>query len=255
MNNDLSKIERGAYTVYFNKKDETVVLELLKCLEDAEKNICDVFCLKVPYICTFFLLESAEELESIMGVTPKIGEKLRVDYRSSTILFYMDRIRSENIGEAALKELGHLIFNNMVDERENAVRQWRSPSWLREGFALQLSYLSRIDREDWLKTGWLELQSIYKEGKLIPLSVLEKDINYIPNPTRRYIALFQAYFMVRLLIVTCGDCFFENYANTMRRMPDSPANEVFLKFTNTDFEKFYGMFKICVENNADLMPA
>jgi hypothetical protein len=138
----------------------------------------------------------------------------------------MDRIRSENIGEAALKELGHLIFNNMVDERENAVRQWRSPSWCER--ASRCNCL--IFQELTAKIGLRQVGSNYNQftrGQAHTSLGLGKDINYIPNPTRRYIALFQAYFMVRLLIVTCGDCFFENYANTMRRMPDSRQTKFF----------------------------
>lgn len=252
MSLELNTLSRSSYRVCYKELDEASAFLLTGVLEDMEPRLSELFSLASPYACTFYLLPQSENLEELLGVNPRIGERFRIDYDKRSIYFYLDRIRETSLAEMAMLELGHLVFNDLVGEYQQSIRAWRSPSWLREGYALQLSYMARLDSYTWLKQAWKLVVEAFKQGESVPLSVLEKEITLIPNSQRRLLAMHQAYFMVRLLIATLGPSFFKDYSQAMRADKEALASEIFSSYANMDYEKFSGMFKICVENGIEL---
>ena len=180
-------------------------------------------------------------MEQATGAPVKVGEALRLVYQSNAIFILADKLDT-GIGEVATRELGHVFFNNRVNERELALRQWRTPSWLREGFALQAAYKIRPDSREWLQAGWNKLQEAQKSGQLIKPNILVKDINLIPDPARRQLALYQAFYMVRLLLSIYCDSFFTKYSTLMGALEDMEAETCFRQITSFDFEKFFTLF-------------
>jgi hypothetical protein len=252
MSLELNTLSRSSYKVCYKELDEACAFHLSEVLENLEPLTLELFSLEEPYTCTFYLLSQGEKLGELLGVNPRIGERFRVVYETKSIYFYLDRIREANLAEMAALELGHLIFNDFVGEHQQSIRAWRSPSWLREGYALQLSYMARPDSYVWLKKAWDSVVEAFKLEEWVPLSVLEKEITLIPNADRRLLAMHQAYFMVRLLIATLGPGFFKSYSQAMKESEKALASEVFNGCANMDYEKFLGMFKICVENGIEL---
>ncbi|HNW33804.1 MAG TPA: hypothetical protein PKM25_02655, partial [Candidatus Ozemobacteraceae bacterium] len=135
------------------------------------------------------------------------------------------------------------IFNRGVKEREIGIMQNRTPSWLREGICLQVPLRARRDSNSSLLAGWTSLQEANKTDQLIKPTLMLKNINFIPDPTRRQLALHQAFFMVQLLISTYSDKFFKRYSTLMGAFEDMDSESAFRQTCNLDFEKFFAMFK------------
>lgn len=240
------KFELRSYAVYFDIADSLIAEEMLDTLDRATPLFKQVFNFQDDPPGSFFIMKSESDMEQATGAPVKVGEAIRIVYPSNAIFLLSGKLDG-NVGEIAARELGHLFFNNRVNERELALRQWRTPSWLREGFALQAAYKIRQDSREWLQAGWAKLQEAQKNGQLIKPAVLSKDINLIPDSTRRQLALYQAFYMVRLLLGIYCDSFFTKYSTLMGALEDLEAENCFRQITSFDFDKFFSLFSDWVQ--------
>jgi len=240
------KFELRSYAVYFDIADSLAAEEMLDSLDRATPVFKQVFNFQEDPPGNFFIMKNEADMEQSTGSPVKVGECLRVLYQNNAIFLLPDKLDA-GIGEVATRELGHLFFNNRVNERELALRQWRTPSWLREGFALQAAYKIRPDSREWLQAGWIRLQEAQKGGQLIKPAILSKDINLIPDPGRRQLALYQAFYMVRLLLGIYCDSFFTKYSTLMGALEDMEAETCFRQITSFDFDKFFSLFSDWVQ--------
>ncbi|GAB4279859.1 MAG: hypothetical protein Kow0029_23990 [Candidatus Rifleibacteriota bacterium] len=240
------KFELRSYAVYFDIVDSLAAEELLDGLDRATPFFKQVFNFQEEPKASFYLLKNESWLEKATGSPAKLGESIRIIYEDKAIFLVLDKIDG-GFRELGVRELGHLFFNSRVNEREVRIRQWRSPSWIREGFALQAAYKIRKDSSEWLQTGWSKLQEAQRANQLIKPGVLVKDINLIPDANRRQLALFQAFYMVRLLLGIYCDSFFSKYATLMAAIEDMEAEDCFRQITSFDFEKFFSLFNDWVQ--------
>jgi len=240
------KFELRSYTVYFDIVDSLAAEEMLDSLDRATPVFKQVFNFHDDPPGSFFIMKNETEMEQATGSPVKVGEGIRIVYQSNAIFLLVDKLDA-GIGEVATRELGHLFFNVRVSERELALRQWRTPSWLREGFALQAAYKIRPDSREWLQAGWGKLQDAQKSGQLIKPGILSKDIHLIPDPARRQLALYQAFYMVRLLLSIYCDSFFTKYSTLMGALEDMESETCFRQITSFDFDKFFSLFSDWVQ--------
>ena len=236
------KFELRSYRVFFDINDGLMAEELLDSLDRATKTLKRVFNFQDEPAGTFYLVPNEAEIEQVVGAPLKVGELFKIVYDQGSILFAVPRI-TEGLGEMAVREFGHLIFNTKVGEREIKVRQWRTPSWLREGFALQGSLQLRKEGEKSLKDGWDSLQTAQASDQLIKPELMLKDITLIPNPKRRELAKMQAFFMVKFILTMYCDSFFGKYSTLMNALSDMEAEYCFRQITSFDFDKFFKLFK------------
>ncbi len=242
------KFELRGYSVYFDISDSLAAEELLDSLDRSTGLFKQVFNFQDDPSGAFFILKNEVDFEKATGHNPKVGETVRLDFQSNSIFLLVEKLDAA-IGEVAARELGHLFFNNRVNERELQIRQWRTPSWLREGFALQAAYKIRKDSREWLQNGWARLQDAQRANQLIKPSLMIKDINLIPDASRRQLALFQSFYMVRLLLGIYCDSFFTKYSTLMFALEDMDAEACFRQVTSFDFEKFFILFSDWVQKN------
>lgn len=240
------KFEFRAYSVFFDINDSLAAEDLLDSLDRSTGLFKQVFNFQEDPTGAFYLMKNESEMEKATGLHAKAGESIHLDYQSNSIFLLLERLDA-SIGEVATRELGHLVFNNRVNERELQLRQWRTPSWLREGFALQAAYKIRKDSREWLQNGWVRLQDAQRANQLIKPSIMAKDINLIPDASRRQLALFQSFYMVRLLLGIYCDSFFVKYSTLMGVLEDMESEACFRQITSFDFEKFYSMFSEWVQ--------
>jgi hypothetical protein len=240
------KFELRAYSVYFDIVDSLAAEELLDTLDRSTAVFKQVFDFREDPAGAFYILKNEQELEKATGQPAKAGETIRIDYQENSIFLVLDKLDA-SIGEVAARELGHLFFNNRVNEKELRIRQWRTPSWLREGFALQAAYKIRKDSREWLQKGWSRLQDAQRANQLIKPAIMVKDINLIPDPARRQLALWQSFYMVRLLLGIYCDSFFSKYSTLMGALEDMEAETCFRQITSFDFEKFFSLFNDWVQ--------
>lgn len=240
------KFELRSYTVYFDIVDSLAAEELLDSLDRATAVFKQVFDFRDDPAGAFYILKSEADLEKITGQSAKVGESIRIDYPNNNIYLLIDKLDA-GIGEVAARELGHMFFNNRVNEKELRIRQWRTPSWLREGFALQAAFKIRKESREWLQKGWGKLQEAQRVNQLIKPAIMVKDINLIPDPARRQLALMQSFYMVRLLLGIYCDSFFSKYSTLMGALEDLEAEACFRQITSFDFEKFFAFFNDWVQ--------
>jgi hypothetical protein len=240
------KFELRAYSVYFDIVDSLAAEELLDTLDRSTAVFKQVFDFREDPAGAFYILKNEQELEKATGQPAKAGETIRIDYQENSIFLVLDKLDA-SIGEVAARELGQLFFNNRVNEKELRIRQWRTPSWLREGFALQAAYKIRKDSREWLQKGWSRLQDAQRANQLIKPAIMVKDINLIPDPARRQLALWQSFYMVRLLLGIYCDSFFSKYSTLMGALEDMEAETCFRQITSFDFEKFFSLFNDWVQ--------
>ncbi|HPW60634.1 MAG TPA: hypothetical protein PLK58_18450 [Candidatus Rifleibacterium sp.] len=240
------KFELRNYSVFFDISESLAAEELLDSLDRATSLFKQVFNFQDDPSGAFYIMKNESEFEKATGHAPKVGEAIRLDYQSNSIFLLTEKLDSA-IGEVAARELGHLFFNNRVNERELQIRQWRTPSWLREGFALQAAYKIRKDSREWLQNGWARLQEAQKANQLIKPQIMIKDINLIPDSSRRQLALIQSFYMVRLLLGIYCDSFFAKYSTLMYALEDMDSEACFRQITSFDFEKFFTLFSDWVQ--------
>jgi hypothetical protein len=240
------KFELRTFKVLFDINDSLIAEEMVDSLDRGSAIFRMVFNLQEEPKAEIFLLTAEAELEKIGGGQPRVGEVFRLLYNEGVIGMVVSKL-TPNYGEIALRELGHLVFNQHVGEREVRIRQWRTPSWLREGFALQAAWKIRKDSKDFLQKGWAILQKAQAANQLIQPAVMRKDINLIPDPTRRELALYQSFYMVRLLLTIYCDSFFNKYSTLMSALDDMESETCFRQITSFDFEKFFGLFENWVQ--------
>ena len=193
-------------------------------------------------------MNDASDVESILGTPAKANESVRLDLLSDTVCIILSRVDVANCGEIAVKELGHLIFNKAVNEREIRMRQWRTPSWLREGVVLQAAYKVRQDQIQWLQSGWEKLQAAQKNGQLIKPAMMVKEITLMTDASKKEMALMQSFYMVRLLLTIYCDSFFSKYSTLMKALEDMESETCFRQITSFSFDKFFSMFDNWVKN-------
>ncbi|MBQ2594221.1 MAG: hypothetical protein II567_13190 [Candidatus Riflebacteria bacterium] len=247
VNNLGQKFELHGYTVFFNIKDSLAAESILDSLDRATPIFKQVFNLNSDPKGTFYLLNDASEIESIMGTPAKPNESVRLDLLTDTICILLNKIDSANCGETAVKELGHLMFNKAVNEREIRMRQWRTPSWLREGIVLQAAYKIRQDQIQWLQSGWEKLQTAQKNGQLLKPTMMLKEISLMSDSVKKELAFFQSFYMVRLLLTIYCDSFFSKYSTLMKALEDMESETCFRQITSFSFDKFYSMFENWVQ--------
>lgn len=235
------KFELRTYTVYFHINDSLAAEEALDSIDRASSIFKQIFNISEEPQASLYLVKSEQEMEEATNAPVKVGEVTRIIYDKNAIFLIVGKQR-DSYAEAALTELAHMYFNNQVRERELKVRQWRSPSWIREGFALQAPYKLRRDSREWLQNGWKALQSSQKANQLIKPGVMEKDIKLIPDPNRRQLAMMQSFYMVRLLLSIYCDSFFSKYSIMMSAIDDMGAETCFRQITSFDFDKFHALF-------------
>lgn len=240
------KFELRSYEVYFDIMDSLAAEELLDSLDRATPSFKLVFDFREDPVGAFYILKDEGELEKLTGQAAKAGEGIRLDYEKNIVYLLLDKLDA-GIGEVAARELAHLFFNNRVNEKELRIRQWRTPSWLREGFALQAAYKIRRDSREWLQKGWGRLQEAQRANQLIKPAMMVKDINLIPDPARRQLALLQSFYMVKLLLGIYCDSFFSKYSTLMGALEDMEAEACFRQITSFDFEKFFNLFNDWVQ--------
>lgn len=240
------KFELRAYSVLFDIADSLAAEELLDSLDRATAIFKLVFDFKDDPPGIFYILKNDSDFEKATGQSAKVGESIRIDYPANSIYLLVDKLDA-SIGEVAARELGHLFFNNRVNEKELRIRQWRTPSWLREGFALQAAYKIRKESREWLQKGWARLQEAQRANQLIKPAVMVKDINLIPDPARRQLALMQSFYMVRLLLSIYCDSFFSKYSTLMYALEDMESETCFRQITSFDFDKFFSLFNDWVQ--------
>lgn len=235
------KFELRTYSVYFHINDSLAAEEALDSIDRASGILKQVFNISEEPQASLYLVKSEQEMEEATQAPVKVGEVSRILYDKNAIFLIVGK-QPDPYGEVALLELGHMYFNNQVHEREIKVRQWRTPSWLREGFALQAPFKLRKDSREWLQSGWKTLQESQKANQLIKPGIMEKDIKLIPDPGRRQLALMQSFYMVRLLLGIYCDSFFTKYSTLMSALDDMEAETCFRQITSFDFDKFHGLF-------------
>lgn len=235
------KFDLRSYQVFFDINDGLWAEELLDSLDRATKTIKRVFNLQDEPAGSFYLVPDETIFEKVLGSPLKMGEKFKIVYDQGAILFAIPRISSK-LGELAVTEFGHLIFNAKVGEKEVKLRQWRTPSWLREGFALQAALPLNKDGEKALKDGWVSLQTAQAANQLIIPELMLKDITLIPNPKRRELAKYQAFYMVKFVLSMYCDSFFGKYSTLMNALDDMEAENCFRQITSFDFDKFFKLF-------------
>jgi hypothetical protein len=240
------KFELHSYKVFFDINDSLIAEEMLDSLDRASANFKQFFNMTEDPAASFYLLRSEADVEKATGTPAKMGESIRIVFEQNAVLFILPRLNG-NYGELAVRELGHLYFNNKVAEKEVRIRQFRTPSWLREGIALQSAFKVRKDNREFLQAGWAKLQDAQKSKQLIKPDLMLKDINLIPNPQRRELAQFQAFYMVRLLLTIYCDSFFNKYSTLMGALTDMEAEACFRQITSFDFNKFFDLFDNWVE--------
>ena len=236
------KFELRDYTVFFDIKDSLAAESILDSLDRATPILKQVFNLSSEPKGSFYLLGDASEMESILGTPAKANESVHFDILTDTICIILNRINVADCGEIAVKELGHLIFNKAVNEREIRMRQWRTPSWLREGIVLQASYKIRQDQIQWLQTGWEKLQTAQKANQLIKPAMMVKEITLMSDAAKKELALMQSFYMVRLLLTIYCDSFFSKYSTLMKALEDMESETCFRQITSFSFDKFFSMF-------------
>ena len=242
------KFELRSYTVFFDIKDSLAAESILDSLDRATPILKQVFNLSAEPKGIFYLVNDASDVESILGTPAKANESVRLDLLSDTVCIILSRVDVANCGEIAVKELGHLIFNKAVNEREIRMRQWRTPSWLREGVVLQAAYKVRQDQIQWLQSGWEKLQAAQKNGQLIKPAMMVKEITLMTDASKKEMALMQSFYMVRLLLTIYCDSFFSKYSTLMKALEDMESETCFRQITSFSFDKFFSMFDNWVKN-------
>ena len=237
------KFDLRGFSVNFDIKDSLAAENLLDSLDRATPIFKHVFDTDIEPQGCFYLVTDNSQIQSILGIAPKLNEISCFNPVTNTICILINKIDSNSCGELGVKELGHLFFNKAVNEREIRFKQWRTPSWLREGFALQASYRIRQDQINWLQSGWEKLQAAQKNGQLLKPNMLVKELSTISDAQKRELGFYQSYYMVKLLLSIYCDKFFSKYSTLMKALEDMEAENCFRQITSFSYEKFFSMFE------------
>jgi len=236
------KFELKSYRVYFDIKDGIAAEEILDYLDRGTADLKQVFSLESDPSFEVYIYPDLAGIERVTRHPMGMGETSRIMLDDGAMLLSAQHL-PKNLGEEILKSLCYSIFNRGVKEREIGIMQHRTPSWLREGICQQVPLRARRNSNDYLHAGWISLQEAHKADQLIKPALMLKNINFIPDPARRQLALHQAFFMVRLLVSTYSDKFFKRYSTLMGAFEDMESESAFRQTCNLDYEKFFTMFK------------
>jgi hypothetical protein len=235
------KFELRGYSVYFDIKDSLIAEELLDSLDRATSTLKQVFDLTDDPRAEVYLYPDFQSIERVTQKPLAMGETSRLMLAEGALLYSVPNMQPP-YGERVVREIGLLIFDSLVKERELGVLRFRTPAWLREGICMQASLRVRPDSREFLVSGWNLLQKYQKDNQLIRPNMLVKNPAFIPDVERRQLAFFQSFFMVRLLITTYCDAFFKKFSTLMGTFDDQEAETVFRQLTSFDFDKFFALF-------------
>ena len=247
--NMLQTFELRNYKVCFQLKDGLAAENLLDSLDRATPIFKQVFNTDAEPDGIFYLLDDVSEVEANIGIRCKPTDSVSFNIATNSIAIIIPKLGTSSCGEIGVRELGHMYFNKSVNEREVRMRQWRTPSWLREGFALQASYKIRQAQIEFLQKGWEKLQAAQKNNQLLKPSMMLKEISIMPDLNKKELALFQSYYLVKHLLTIYCDKFFSKYSTLMKALEDMEAETCFRQITSFDFEKFFSMFDSFVQKN------
>jgi hypothetical protein len=236
------KFELRGFKVFFHLNDSVAAETVLNSLDKASPVMSGVFGLATDPSVEVYVYPDGDSFEKAGQKPLAMGEFVRPLFDENVLLLCSQQL-PQHLGEESGKGLAQLVFNNEVKEREVAPKQFRTPSWLRDGY---ISLASLKLRQDWnaqLLNGWSQLQEAEKQDKLIKPGIMTKSIGLIPDPARRALGYFQAFFMVKFLHSVYPEKFFKRYATLMGVIDDMEAEAAFMQITGYDFEKFFGMFK------------
>ncbi|MFZ2955381.1 MAG: hypothetical protein WA705_00595 [Candidatus Ozemobacteraceae bacterium] len=246
------KLEFRSYRIYFAMKDGLRAEEIIDSLDRATAGIMSIFCLPAEPVLEMFLYPDIPSFEGVIGRSLSAGESIRILYEEKTLLMATPCL-SNLIGEEIVRNLGYLLFHQNVKERDVALHQLRTPSWLREGICLQTPCRMRPQSNSYLMDGWSRLQEAESGDKLIKLSAMVKNIFTIPDPARRQLAIHQAFYMVKYLLGIYCNKFVQRYGTMMRAIEDMPSEDAFRQVISFGFDKFYALFREWVRSTNALM--
>ncbi|MBF0502187.1 MAG: hypothetical protein HQM09_18750 [Candidatus Riflebacteria bacterium] len=246
------KFEFRNYKIFFAVKDGAHAEEIIDTLDRATPGTMNVFCLSTEPGAELYLYPDLPSIEKVMGRPLGAGEQIRVLYDENTMLLASPRLPSP-LGEEMVRNLGYILFHREVKERDIALHQLRTPSWLREGICMQISVRMRPQSNGFLMNGWSRLQEAEAADKLIKPSVMVKNIAIIPDSARRQLAFHQSYFMVKFLMTIYCNKFVQRYGTLMRALEDMDAEDAFRQVTSFDYEKFHVLFREWVRSTNALV--
>jgi hypothetical protein len=236
------KFEVRAFKIFFDIKDSLQAETILDTLDKSGNLLSQYFGLTKEPEISIYLYPDPAAFEKGTKKALSMGETMRINYPENAIFLSADRL-PQPIDDEIGRSLGYLCFHHEVKEREISMKQYRTPSWLREGICMQISVRIRSDSRAFLLTGWTQLQTAEKEDKLIKPNLMQKYIGMIPDPTRRTLAFFQSFFMVKFLNSIYPEKFFKRYATLMGALDDMDGEAAFGQITGYDPEKFFGLFR------------
>lgn len=239
------KFDIKSLKVFFNIADGGNAEIILNSLDRAVPQLKNLFD-REPSI-EVFLYPDAAAFEK--GTQKPLGqnETLRLVPGENVLLLCSARL-PQPLDEEVIRGLTYMVFDGEVKEREIGMMQYRTPSWLRDGYGLQISSRLRSDGKAYLLAGWTALQEAEKTDKLIKPNMMVKYVGLIPDPARRTLALHQAFFMVKFLHTVYPDRFIKKYGTLMSALEDMEAESGFQQITGYDYEKFFVLFKDWVKS-------
>lgn len=246
------KYELRNYKIFFNIQDSIHAEELLNVLDRATPRLVNVFCQSKDPSLDVYIYPDLPSLEKVMGRPLGPTESMRALYADNSFLLATPKL-PKTLGEDIVQDLGYMIFHHEIKERDVAMHTLRTPSWLREGVCTQVPVKLRSDSTKYLLAGWTMIQDAEKNDKLIKPSVMVKNIGLIPDPARRQLALYQSYYMVKLLLNLYCDKFVHRYGTLMSALEDMEAEDGFRQVTSFDFEKFFSLFREWVRTTNGLV--
>ena len=236
------KFEYGTFQIFFAVQDSLPAEEVLNTLDRSSEWLKKIFdIVETPRMCVFIYSDPAS-FEKSTGRPIGPNETVRVLPGENVMLLCSCRL-PKMIDEEVSRQLSYMVFTEEMGDREIATHQYRCPSWLREGACLQGSSRLRRDSKVYLLDGWAALQEAEKTDKLIKPSVMVKNINLIPDPLRRSLALHEAFFMIKYLISLYPEKFFHRYGTLMKALEDLDAEKAFSQITGLSVDKFFWLFR------------
>jgi len=236
------QFELRSYKVFFDIKDSLQAEETLDTLDKSTKSLMQIFGLTNDPVFEVYLHPNFSTIERVTQKPLAVGENQRIIFDDNALLLSVQN-PPKSLGAEAVRALSYIIFNKGVKEREIGIRQWRTPSWLREGICHQISARIGPDSQQNLLNAWGTLQEAQKVEQLIKPNLMMKSVHLIPDPTRRALAVNQSFFMARLLLTIYCDKFFNRYSTLMGALEDMDAQAAFRQVTNFDYDKFFSLFK------------
>ena len=246
------KFEYKTYRIFFSVRDSLPAEEVLNTLDRASPGLLKIFDLpETPKLDVFIYADPASvEKATTRPLGP--GEGVRVIPADNAMILCSCRLPNM-IDEEVSRQVGYLMYDLEMGERELSAHQYRSPSWLRDGTCLQIPSRLRRDTKPFLLGGWAFLQEAEKADKLIKPNMMDKSVYLIPDPQRRLLAIHQSFYMVKYLISLYPEKFFKRFGTLMKVLEDMEAERVFTQVANLNFDKVFALFREWVRTTNGLV--